>query len=68
MRIYLFDKPTDKQIRYAIHLKSFLRVDKPTSEEIDQMSKKEISVYIDEIKPYAEEIIEELSSHMDMVW
>lgn len=64
MMIYPFDKPTTRQIKYGEYLQSFLRKD----ENLSKMTKKELSDYINLIKPDAENVINELQSHTDIVW
>ncbi|MCG1085230.1 hypothetical protein K4T98_08700 [Staphylococcus epidermidis] len=64
MTIYPFDKPTIRQIEYAEYLQSFLRID----DDLSKMNKRELSNYINSIKPEAENIIDELQSHTDIVW
>lgn len=57
-----FDKPTTKQVKYAEYLQSFLRKD----DDLSKMSKKELSDYINSIKPDAEFVIDELQAHTDI--
>ena len=57
-----FDKPTTKQVKYAEYLQSFLRKD----DDLSRMSKKELSDYINSIKPDAEFVIDELQAHTDI--
>ncbi|MCH6179030.1 hypothetical protein MMG86_06065 [Staphylococcus epidermidis] len=64
MMIYPFDKPTTKQVKYAEYLQSFLRKD----DDLSKMSKKELSDYINSIKPDAEFVIDELQAHTDIFW
>lgn len=64
MMTYPFDKPTTRQIKYGEYLQSFLRKD----EDLSKMTKKELSDYINLIKPDAENVINELQSHTDIVW
>lgn len=64
MKIYPFDKPTTRQIKYGEYLQSFLRKD----EDLSKMTRKELSDYINLIKPDAENVINELQSHTDIVW
>lgn len=64
MKIYLFDKPTEKQIEYAQYLQSYIQDD--TS--ITHMSKDELSSYIKFIKQQAEEVMDELRGHVDDIW
>ena len=64
MTIYPFDKPTTRQIKYGEYLQSFLRKD----EDLSKMTRKELSDYINLIKPDAENVIDELQSHTDIVW
>lgn len=59
-----FDKPTTRQIKYGEYLQSFLRKD----DDLSKMTRKELSDYINLIKPDAEYIIDELQSHTDIVW
>lgn len=59
-----FDKPTTKQVKYAEYLQSFLRKD----DDLSRMSKKELSDYINSIKPDAEFVIDELQAHTDIFW
>lgn len=62
MMTYPFDKPTTKQVKYAEYLQSFLRKD----DNLSKMSKKELSDYINSIKPDAEFVIDELQAHTDI--
>ncbi|WP_239665820.1 hypothetical protein [Staphylococcus hominis] len=64
MMTYPFDKPTTKQVKYAEYLQSFLRKD----DDLSKMSKKELSDYINSIKPDAEFVIDELQAHTDIFW
>ncbi|WP_162158019.1 hypothetical protein [Staphylococcus epidermidis] len=63
-KIYTFDKPTTRQIKYGEYLQSFLRKD----DDLTKMTKKELSDYINSIKSDAENAIDELQSHTDIVW
>lgn len=63
MKICPFDDPpTERQIKFAEHIQSFVGGD----ENIKNMSKKEITKYINKEKPRAEEIIDEVSYHTDI--
>ncbi|EGQ2787386.1 hypothetical protein MCT67_000260 [Staphylococcus pseudintermedius] len=64
MKIYPFDKPTEKQIEYGQYLQSYIQDD--TS--ITHMSKDELSSYIKFIKQQAEEVMDELRGHVDDIW
>mgnify|MGYP006886148008 FL=1 len=64
MMTYPFDKPTTKQVKYAEYLQSFLRKD----DDLSNMNKKELSDYINSIKPDAEFVIDELQAHTDIFW
>ncbi|MDS3898426.1 hypothetical protein [Staphylococcus hominis] len=64
MITYPFDKPTTKQVKYAEYLQSFLRKD----DDLSNMNKKELSDYINSIKPDAEFVIDELQAHTDIFW
>lgn len=61
------DKPTERQVRYATYLQSFL-TKKYTEIELSNMNKHQISNYISEIEPHANEIREELSMHVFDIW
>ncbi|MDU0452309.1 hypothetical protein [Staphylococcus chromogenes] len=59
-----FKSPTDKQLKYANYLQSFISA----NDDLSLMSKKELSDYINRIKPIAEEIIDEVSFNTNVVW
>lgn len=64
MKYYPFKKPTEKQLKYAKYLQTFVQDDK----DLTEMNKEEVINYIDSIKNEAKDVISELMSHTDVVW